>query len=138
VTFRSLLAVPHFGLFVAMIFSLQMVDRSFGPVLPLYLREIGTPPAQVPVVAGLVFTVAAGAAAVGNYLCARLMRQIPPASSWEPPVLPRWRVGLQHRAASSLLMAAAVIFGLESASRSPDYTVAGQRVRRVLAVWHSV
>lgn len=131
VTFRSLLTVPHFGLFMVMVFSLQMVDRSFGPVLPLYLREIGTPPSQVPVIAGLVFTVAAGSAAVGNYLCARLMTQIAPAR------LVMGAAGLATVGAlvfsvgpgSTLLMAAAVILGLGiGVAFTTIYTVAGQRV----------
>ena len=40
-SFASLRLVPHFTLFVATVFGLQLVDRSFGPVLPLYLVEIG-------------------------------------------------------------------------------------------------
>ena len=131
VTLRSLLTVPHFGLFLAMIFSLQMVDRSFGPVLPLYLREIGTLPTQVPVVAGLVFTVAAGAAAVGNYLCARLMTLVAPprlvmgAASLSTVGAVAFSLG----PASSLLMAAAAIFGLGiGVAFTTIYTIAGQRV----------
>lgn len=131
VTLRSLLAVPYFGLFLMMIFSLQMVDRSFGPVLPLYLREIGTPLTQVPVVAGLVFTVAAGAAAIGNYACAGMMRRVE---------APRLVMGAAMLAAlgamvfsfgpgSSVLLAAAVIFGLGiGVAFTTIYTVAGQRV----------
>lgn len=75
-TLRSLLQIPGFLLFLGTIFALQLVDRSFGPVLPLYLREIGLGPGDVPVVAGLVFTCAAGAAAIGNQLCAWLLSRV--------------------------------------------------------------
>lgn len=131
VTLKSLLGVPHFALFLIMIFSLQMVDRSFGPVLPLYLREIGTPLSRVPVVAGLVFTVAAGAATIGNYFCATLLRQV------TPPRLVMIAAGLATIGAvvfslgpaSSLLMAAAVIFGFGiGVAFTTIYTLAGQRV----------
>lgn len=66
VTFRQLRAVPHFVLFMGVVFGLQMVDRSLGPILPLYLREIGAVPDRVPFLAGVLFTITAGAAAVGN------------------------------------------------------------------------
>ena len=131
VTFRSLLEVPYFALFLVMIFSLQMVDRSFGPVLPLYLREIGTPLSRVPVVAGVVFTIGAGAAAFGNYLCARLLEKIA-----APQLV---------LAASAIASIAALVFALGPASIllgiaaaflgmgigvafTTIYTTAGQRV----------
>jgi DHA1 family multidrug resistance protein-like MFS transporter len=131
VTLRSLLEVPYFRLFLIVIFSLQMVDRSFGPVLPLYLREIGTPLSQVPVVAGLVFTVAAGSAAFGNYMCAWLLQRA---------AAPQVVIGATAMAsiaalifsfgpASSLLLAAAIVFGLGiGLAFTTIYTVAGQRV----------
>jgi DHA1 family multidrug resistance protein-like MFS transporter len=131
ITLRSLLTVPNFGLFLIMIFSLQMVDRSFGPVLPLYLREIGTPVSRVPVVAGLVFTVAAGAAAFGNYVCARMMQRVPggqlvmAAASLAAAGALVFSVG----APWSLLLAAASIFGLGiGVAFTTIYTVAGQRM----------
>ena len=43
VTFRNVLAFENFLLMMAVIFGLQFVDRSFGPVLPLYVGELGTP-----------------------------------------------------------------------------------------------
>ncbi|MEZ5317001.1 MAG: MFS transporter [Vicinamibacterales bacterium] len=68
--------VPHFVLFMAAIFGLQLVDRSFGPVLPLYLRETGMAEIRVPVMSGLIFTAMAGAAAVGNQATAWLIRRV--------------------------------------------------------------
>ena len=44
---RSVLAFENFILLMAVIFGLQFVDRSFGPVLPLYVAELGTSPARV-------------------------------------------------------------------------------------------
>ncbi|MCR4373530.1 MAG: MFS transporter [Acidobacteria bacterium] len=131
VTLRDLLTVPHFGLFLAMIFSLQMVDRSFGPVLPLYLIEMGTPLASVPVVAGLVFTVAAGAAAVGNQACAWLMRQAGAARlvMVSAGVAALGAVVFSAGPGSTALLAAAAIFGFGiGVSFTAIYTVAGQRV----------
>jgi len=74
-SFAGLRRIPHFLLFAGTIFGLQLVDRSFGPVLPLYLREIGTTASRVPFMSGIVFTTAAGAAAVGNQSSAWLLER---------------------------------------------------------------
>jgi len=77
VTFRNVLAFENFILLMAVIFGLQFVDRSFGPVLPLYVAELGTAPDRVPLVAGVIFSVAAGAGAVGHHVCGALLRRAP-------------------------------------------------------------
>ena len=78
VSFRTVLAFENFVLLMVVVFGLQFVDHSFRPILPLYLTQLGTPLARVPVVAGVLFSVAAGAAAVGNQVCARLMVRTAP------------------------------------------------------------
>jgi DHA1 family multidrug resistance protein-like MFS transporter len=75
VTFRNVLAFENFVLLMAVIFALQLVDRSFGPVLPLFVSALGTDTAQVPVLAGSLFSISAAAGAAGNHLCGRLMRR---------------------------------------------------------------
>jgi DHA1 family multidrug resistance protein-like MFS transporter len=75
VTFRSVLAFENFVLMMAVIFGLQFIDRSFGPVLPLYVSQLGTPVSNVPIVAGVLFSVAAATGAIGHYLCDRLLRR---------------------------------------------------------------
>jgi DHA1 family multidrug resistance protein-like MFS transporter len=77
VTFRNVLAFENFILLMAVIFGLQFVDRSFGPVLPLYVAELGTPADRVPIVAGVIFSIAAGAGAVGHHVCGALLRRAP-------------------------------------------------------------
>ena len=77
VTFRNVLAFENFILLMAVIFGLQFVDRSFGPVLPLYVAELGTPVDRVPIVAGVIFSIAAGAGAVGHHVCGALLRRAP-------------------------------------------------------------
>ena len=42
VRFRSVLAFENFVLLMAVVFGLQIVDRSYGPILPLYVAELGT------------------------------------------------------------------------------------------------
>jgi DHA1 family multidrug resistance protein-like MFS transporter len=80
VSFRTVLAFENFVLLMAVVFGLQFVDHSFRPILPLYLTQLGTPIGRVPVVAGVLFSVAAGAAAVGNQICARLLDRAAPRS----------------------------------------------------------
>lgn len=77
VTFRNVLAFENFVLLMAVIFGLQFVDRSFGPVLPLFVGELGADSSRVPLLAGILFSIAAGAGAVGNHLCGRLMARLP-------------------------------------------------------------
>jgi DHA1 family multidrug resistance protein-like MFS transporter len=75
--FRSVLAFENFILLMAVVFALQFVDRSFGPVLPLYVAQLGTPLDRVPLVAGMIFSIAAGAGALGNQLAGRLLHRLP-------------------------------------------------------------
>jgi MFS transporter, DHA1 family, multidrug resistance protein len=78
VSFRNVLAFQNFILLMTVIFGLQLVDRSFGPILPLYVAELGAPRDRVPLIAGVIFSIAAGTAALGNQLCARLLRYLSP------------------------------------------------------------
>jgi MFS family permease len=75
VTFTTLAAVPYFVLLMFTVFGLQVVDRSLGPILPLYLGEIGYSLDSVPILAGVLFTATAGAAAVGNQISPYLLRR---------------------------------------------------------------
>ncbi|MGE0361498.1 MAG: MFS transporter [Vicinamibacterales bacterium] len=78
--FRELAATPGFWLVFVVILGLQLVDRSFGPILPLYVERL-VPPAQVPLVAGVLFSVSALAAALGHRIAAPLLQR------WSPPAL---------------------------------------------------
>jgi DHA1 family multidrug resistance protein-like MFS transporter len=75
VTFRNVLAFENFLLMMAVIFGLQFVDRSFGPVLPLYVEQVGVDHARVPIVTGLLFSITACTGALGHHLCGKLLRR---------------------------------------------------------------
>jgi MFS transporter, DHA1 family, multidrug resistance protein len=75
VTFRDVLAFENFLLMAVVIFGLQFVDRSFGPVLPLYVGQLGTSAARIPLVSGLLFSLAAGAGAIGHHFCAGMLKR---------------------------------------------------------------
>ena len=75
ISFRSVLAFENFLLLLGVIFGIQFVDRSVGPILPLYLEQVGITRPPVPVAAGMLFSVTALAASVGHHFCGRLLKQ---------------------------------------------------------------
>jgi len=77
VTFRQVLTFHNFMLMMAVIFGLQFVDRSFGPVLPLYVEQVGVEHGRVPVVSGILFSIMACAGALGHHVCGKLLRRFP-------------------------------------------------------------
>jgi DHA1 family multidrug resistance protein-like MFS transporter len=85
-SFTSILAFENFMLVMFLIFGLQLVDRSFGPILPLYLGEIGYAPDRVPIMAGILFSILAFTGAAGNQFSSRLLKR------HSPRVLIAWSV----------------------------------------------
>lgn len=73
VTFRDILAFENFLVAIALILCMQLVERSFEPVLPLYLGMVGFGAARVPIVAGILFSALALAGALGHQLAAMLL-----------------------------------------------------------------
>jgi MFS transporter, DHA1 family, multidrug resistance protein len=73
VTFRNLLAFENFLLLMGVIFGLQFADRSLGPILPLFVSGLGTEASRVPLLAGVLFSVSAGAGSIGHHLAGALM-----------------------------------------------------------------
>ena len=97
-TLKELRKYPHFLLFMGTVFGLQVVDRSLGPILPLYLSEIGFGADRVPFLAGILFTTSAAGAAIGNQ-----------ASRF---LLARARAGVLVPAMVGVAMAATVVFSV--------------------------
>jgi DHA1 family multidrug resistance protein-like MFS transporter len=75
VTFRNVLAFENFILMMFVIFGLQFVDRSFGPVLPLWVELVGVPHARVALVSGVLFSIMAFTGAAGHHFCGKLLRR---------------------------------------------------------------
>jgi MFS family permease len=76
VAFRSILAFENFILLMSVVFALQLVDRSFGPVLPLHLDRIGFDHGDVALIAGVLFSVTAVSGALGHQLAVMLLRRM--------------------------------------------------------------
>jgi MFS transporter, DHA1 family, multidrug resistance protein len=77
ITFRDVLAFQNFILMMLVIFGLQFVDRSFGPVLPLYIQQSGFADSRIAWVSGILFSIMACTGALGHHFCGRLMRRFP-------------------------------------------------------------
>ena len=108
VTFRDVLAFENFLLMMAVIFGLQFVDRSFGPVLPLYVEQIGVSHTQVAVVSGVLFSIMAATGALGHHVCGKLLKRC----SARTVIASATAIA----AAASALFAANVVWALYAAS----------------------
>jgi DHA1 family multidrug resistance protein-like MFS transporter len=75
VSFGTVLAFENFMLLMVVIFGLQLVDRSFGPVLLLHVTELGYSAREAAVLVGVLFSVLAVCAACGNQLAAALLQR---------------------------------------------------------------
>ena len=76
VRFGNVLAFENFVLLMAVIFCLQLVDRSFGPILALHLEQLGY--VQLSIVSGVLFSVLAVSGALGHQMAAMLLRSQSP------------------------------------------------------------
>jgi len=72
---RAIVSGPGFWLVLVAIFGVTFVDRSFGPILPLYVQRIGTTPERVALVSGILFSASAIGATIGNQACDWLLRR---------------------------------------------------------------
>jgi len=75
VSFRDVLSFQNFILMMVVIFGLQFVDRSLGPVLPLYVAHVGVADSRVALVSGILFSIMAATGALGHHLCGKLLRR---------------------------------------------------------------
>jgi DHA1 family multidrug resistance protein-like MFS transporter len=75
VTFRNVLAFENFILMTAVIFVLQFVDRSYGPILPLFIEQVGVAHDRVAIMSGVLFSIMAGTGALGHHICGRLLQR---------------------------------------------------------------
>jgi len=73
----ELIRTPGFPMVFAVILGLQLVDRSFTPILPLYVEKLGLPASDVPWVSGVLFALAAFSAAYGHHMATPLVERHP-------------------------------------------------------------
>src|SRR5688572_6825243 len=75
VSFANVVAFENFLLLMLVIFALQMVDRSFGPVLLLHATQIGYESGRAALLVGALFSALALSGVVGHQLAAVLLRR---------------------------------------------------------------
>jgi DHA1 family multidrug resistance protein-like MFS transporter len=133
VSFTNILALENFLVLMAAIFGLQIVDRSFGPVLPLHLEELGFHADDVSVAAGVLFSALAVAGAAGNRLAAAGLARTSPRALLASSVLAS-AASLALFAASQplwLLIVAMLLFGLGiGVAMTTAFTAAGSVLPR--------
>ena len=75
VSFSNVLAFENFLLLMLVIFALQVVDRSFGPVLLLHVTQLGYASSRAALLVGALFSALALSGVVGHQLAAVVLRQ---------------------------------------------------------------
>lgn len=74
---RAAATLPGFLPVMVVLFLAQFVDRSFGPILPLYVAALGTPADQVASYAGLIVSLGAVGTAVSATALGQLAGRLP-------------------------------------------------------------
>jgi DHA1 family multidrug resistance protein-like MFS transporter len=133
VSFQDILSFENFVLLTGLILAVQTIERSFGPVLPLYVRELGSAGGRVELAAGLVFSAAAVTGALGHQLAATLLRRVS-ARAVLAVSLPLSAVALVAFASAGplwALMGAFGLFGLGAGTAmTAAFTAAGAVIPR--------
>src|SRR5438094_1272319 len=67
---------PEYFTALMILFFVNMADRTFGPIIPLFLEELGTPRAGLEMVAGSLISVAAFGEAFSAWLSGKLASRV--------------------------------------------------------------
>lgn len=67
---------PEYFTAMMILFFVNMADRTFGPIVPLFLEELGTPRGALEMVAGILISAAAFGEAFSSWLSGRLASRI--------------------------------------------------------------
>jgi DHA1 family multidrug resistance protein-like MFS transporter len=133
IRFRDLLAFENFLLLMAVIFLVQLVDRSFGPVLPLFLVQLGVSDSRLALAAGVLFSEAAFAAALGHHLTGRLLKRTSPRTLLASAVSTAGIAALVYASAPPVLALILVtpVFGVSvGVAMTTAYSAAGRMIPR--------
>lgn len=67
---------PEYFTAMMILFFVNMADRTFGPIIPLFLEELGTPTGSLEMVSGVLISAAAFGEAFSSWLSGRLASKI--------------------------------------------------------------
>jgi DHA1 family multidrug resistance protein-like MFS transporter len=68
---------PEYLTSLLILFFINMADRTFGPIIPLFLEELGTPRGRLELVAGTLISIAAFGEAFSAWLSGKLASRVP-------------------------------------------------------------
>jgi DHA1 family multidrug resistance protein-like MFS transporter len=131
--FRAILAFDNFLILMVVIFGLQLVDKSFGPVLLLHLDQLGYSAGDSAVLAGVLFSLLAVSAAAGNQVAAFLLKTMSPRSVIDTAAIAGAAALTLFalRPETGLMLAAMAIVGLSiGAAMTTSFTAAGSVLPR--------
>ncbi len=74
---RSFLKHPEYLMPLVILFVVHMTHRTYAPIIPLFLEQLGTPAARLAAVAGAMFSMAAFGEALSSWLSGRLASRVP-------------------------------------------------------------
>jgi DHA1 family multidrug resistance protein-like MFS transporter len=77
-SFASVLRLPGVAALLAILFLVNFVGRSFTPILPLHLQQLGIPAGRLALSTGVAISVYSVAAAISAALLGKASRQHPP------------------------------------------------------------
>ncbi|HYK92095.1 MAG TPA: MFS transporter [Acidobacteriota bacterium] len=78
ISLREAAALPAFGTMIAVIFSVNFVERSFTPVVPLYILQLGTSLSHAAKTAGLILSLGLLSEAISASVLGNQLRTIAP------------------------------------------------------------
>ena len=134
-SFTTILTLENFRIVMVVVFGLQLVDRSFGPVLPLHLDQLGYRGDDVPLLAGVLLSVLALAGASGNQLAARLLKAVSPRTliATAVPVGAAALLAFTYARTAGIMVVTMGFVGLViGASMTSAYAVAGAVIPRAV------
>jgi len=105
---------PEYWAAMLILFFVNLADRTFGPILPLFLEELGTPSSRLEFVSGTLISAAAFGEAFSAWLSGKLAS----------------RIALRRLIMGRLLFSAAVVFPMIAARSTGQFSV----LRVLLAV----
>ena len=74
---RSFLKHPEYLMPLIVLFVVHMTHRTYAPIVPLFLEQLGTPVVRLAAVSGALFSMAAFGEALSAWLSGRLASRIP-------------------------------------------------------------
>jgi MFS transporter, DHA1 family, multidrug resistance protein len=87
ISLREAVALPSFGTMIAILFTVNCIERGFGPVIPLYVLALGTSAAHAAKTSGLIISLGLLAEAVSASIMGNRLKTTTPRK------LLLWRLG---------------------------------------------